>query len=770
MNGPSIAPPSTASKAVAVQRSTSNVRALTPARVLVNPAPESEVNAFWRILMYLRFHWLMIVFCGSLLGTALAYAAWCLLPAKYESYALLQVASAPTSIAQQNDPNRSKTDFITYLKTTAQLIKSEFVLNSALSDPKYKISDLPTLQAQKEPIKYLDEKLQVVYSEGSEVIRVALEGHEPNDLRKIVDAVKDAYYREVVEKEIQQKANFRVKVEQARAALEGLMRTKVGKPDSPPHTVGLGGNPNAPALPLPPLPNTAGNSLPVTPAVPPVAAVPEPEEARKARFNVTLQRIFAMETQLQQFPVTIAEKAGEVESLRKQIEALRTGPASQESIDAAERDPEVMQLARIAKAYRDTANFQAKVVTNPNSERIIRAREQADAAETQWRQARDERARNLETARRQEEANKLFVLLEKAQRDLRNLQEREKTTRVQLETARRELAEIPPEPIKEEHKAPVVDPVVTDLLTHDDMYRRLTAQLISLGFELDSPPRVRKLQDASVPMQKDSKKQLLGTLFAGLMGFALIGLAVVGYESTVRRISSLSELTSSSPTGVVGVIPWQTGTSPMNDPLKRSEINEAIDKLRSYVAQTWLSKGATTVAVTSPIADEGKAFTAFALASSLAQAGYKTLLVDFDLRQPILHTFVNLMNHQGVCELLRGEAEIRQVIHELPSGLQLLPAGKWSDEARQAAVGGRLEILFNRLKDPYDCLIIHDHALLTVAEAVEIVRRADVVLLCSQYRETRLPLLLRAVDRVATMEVPYSGIVYVGATSSESLV
>src|SRR5205085_828386 len=145
----------------------------------------------------------------------------------------------------------------------------------------------------------------------------------------------------------------------------------------------------------------------------------------------------------------------------------------------------------------------------------------------------------------------------------------------------------------------------------------------------------------------------------------------------------------------VGVVPWQPDSGVLRDPIKRADVNEAIDKLRAYVAQTWLSRGATTVAVTSPIGDEGKAFTAFGLASSLAQAGYKTLLVDFDLR--------------------------------------------------------------------------HGHALLTAAESVEVARRADVVLLCTLYRETRLPLLRRATERVAAMEVPYSGLVYLGATANEAL-
>src|SRR5258708_3393662 len=69
-----------------------------------------------RVVNWLRLHTLTIVFCGSLLGAALATLAWVIFPAKYESYAMFQVASAPSYIANPNDPQRSRTDFNTYLK------------------------------------------------------------------------------------------------------------------------------------------------------------------------------------------------------------------------------------------------------------------------------------------------------------------------------------------------------------------------------------------------------------------------------------------------------------------------------------------------------------------------------------------------------------------------------------------------------------------------------------------------------------------------------
>ena len=77
--------------------------------------------------------------------------------------------------------------------------------------------------------------------------------------------------------------------------------------------------------------------------------------------------------------------------------------------------------------------------------------------------------------------------------------------------------------------------------------------------------------------------------------------------------------------------------------------------------------------------------------------------------------------------------------------------------------------MLTRLKEPYDCVVLHGHALLTVAESVEVARRCEVVLVCAQFRETKVPLLRKATDRVATMEIPYSGVVYVGATEQEAL-
>ena len=752
-------------------------------------------NPAVQVLHYLRQHLLLILFCGTLLGGGLAYTAWNVLPMKYESYAILLVASSPNSIAAGNDP-RGKADFATYINTAKSLIKSDFVLSTALSDAKYRISECPTLKAQKNPIKYLEEKLVVTASEQSEVVRISLEGDQPDDVRKIVDAVKDAYYREVVEKEIDQKTNLKHKVEVAKTAIHDLMKIKAvplpsnrtapgvlasRTPPSAPQPVGPtplipGGVTPAGGILIPEIPGVptvvpAGGILPIPSGATAAAviALTESEPMKRARADMLFKRISQSEIDLQQFPIVLSEKAADAARVRKELDKHTAPVPTAEALAAAERDPDVaMKLADAAKKKRDY-EFQVGVVRDPNSEAMQRKKREVAEADAAAEALKQERAGLLEAARSRSESARLATLYDNLIRDLDRIKERERLMRKVYEDDKKELAEMPPELRKSEEKGPIVDAERTDLLTHDDYYRRLTGQVIGLDLELQSPPRVRKLQDASAPSAKETQKQLLGTIAAGLLGFCLVGVGAVAYETRAKKVCSLTEIKTQGSVPILGVIPWLVDRTAMNDPLKRADILESLDKLRSVVAQTWLNRGVGIIAVTSPLSDEGKAFTAYGLASSLSQAGYRTLLVDFDLRNPSLHTYAGVPNVAGVCELLRSEDDSRTSQILLPNGLTFLPAGLWSDDVRRSAVGGKLERLLAGLRENFQFVVLHGHGLLSVAESIEIVRRSDAVLLCTLYRETRMPMLKRALERLASLEAQNTGLVYLGASRTEAL-
>jgi Mrp family chromosome partitioning ATPase len=527
-----------------------------------------------------------------------------------------------------------------------------------------------------------------------------------------------------------------------------------------------------------PQPGAPGALPPLTPNGPAAPAAPPADDELLGRMkpDYLWGRYAGLRADVERLPGLINDAKQRLKRLEEKLAELRNTPPDSATLAAADADREVFaQAVRVNAAKRKVQGWTG--IAKESSQGMIDARKELQAEEAELKRLRQEKLNALEGTRQTEGAKKVRDEMANVEREVERLQDQHKEFTQRLAQTREQILKLPAVPDRQNgdlrlagfRDGPDYDPGRTALTMEDSIFARLVAQYHLTQLELKSPERVRVLQGASQPTQKDMRKQILGTVFAGLMGYALVALGVVAFETMSRRVSSLADLKSSTPAPVVGVIPCQPHEATGRDPVKRAAANEAIDKLRAYVTQTWLARGATTVAVTSPLGDEGKAFTAFGLASSLAQAGYRTLLVDFDLREPALHAYAGVPNQNGICEVLRSEVEVRAAVQALPSGLHMVAAGKWSDEARKAAVGGKLEALLARLKEPYDCVVIHAHALLTVAETVEVARRCEAVLVSAQYRQTKMPLVKLAADRVAAMEIPFSGVVYVGATEQEAL-
>ncbi len=748
MTGPTFAPaaPSVARAAPA--------KPTPPARAAL-ARPDAQSGGV-RVLTYLRLHWLTILFLGALIGAGLAYAAWVLVPPKYESYALFQVASAPANISA--DPNRGRTEFNTYLTTAASQFKRELVYTGALR----MLRDNATLAAQKDPMKFLDQELMVETKDGLEIITLRMRGGNPSDVRAIVHAMSKSYMEQVVEKEQTAK---RSQLEALEKHVSGIA-TKIKQKTGP---NGVGG-----------LPGSLPDGGPPLAIGTPGGTTAAPDHVRRAMFPELIKQAVKVRDQLPEYDAQAERLRVGIEATKTAMQKLLDDPVSTDATDAAKMDEAYLKAKFAADQHEAEYRDRSARVNDPTSPTMVALKFRADAAREEADAILTTKAKALEGDRRKLLFAKMSQEVTLAQANLTDLAKRKARAVGELEQLDEELnASLPPPvtPSQVAAKGPLADPASTEIHTYDKMYEKLTSLAIALEIELSQKrvtaqsyaPPDQEPQYASTPQVVDAKKQILATVFAGLMGFAVVAAGVLLVETRARKVSSLGELKGTTQTPVVGVVPWLPDGATARDPLKRADVNEAIDKLRAYVVQSWLSRGASTVTVTSALGDEGKAFTAFGLASSLAQAGYKALLVDFDLRNPGLHSFAGVPNAVGVCELLRGEADFRKTIQILPNGLHFLAAGKWSDDARQAAVGGRLEALLNRLKEPFDCVVLHGHALLTVAESVEVARRSEVVLLCALYRDTRGPMLKRATDRVATMEIPFTGIVYLGATPNEAL-
>jgi hypothetical protein len=149
-----------------------------------------------RFKLRLRFSLLALLILVTLICVGLA---WLVQPNLVVATALFQVESVnPTLIGDDTRQLRDEQEFEIVKKSQIALLKSYFVLNSALRNPG--ISGLPIFRSQKDPVAWLQDHLEADFPQYGEILAISLRGPEAQakDLVQIVDAVANAYRNEVI--------------------------------------------------------------------------------------------------------------------------------------------------------------------------------------------------------------------------------------------------------------------------------------------------------------------------------------------------------------------------------------------------------------------------------------------------------------------------------------------------------------------------------------------------------------------------------------------
>ncbi|MBO0701010.1 MAG: CpsD/CapB family tyrosine-protein kinase, partial [Zavarzinella sp.] len=212
--------------------------------------------------------------------------------------------------------------------------------------------------------------------------------------------------------------------------------------------------------------------------------------------------------------------------------------------------------------------------------------------------------------------------------------------------------------------------------------------------------------------------------------------------------------------GTVPPVNSDGGASPVGE----ASLAEAID-----TARTMLLYGAhgnsppKTVLVTSALPGEGKTSLSGHLAISLARGGYRTLLVDGDLRSPSNHHVFDVPVTPGLCELLRGESMLDPATQPTRfPGLTVLPAGRWSLAATQALAGDRWAAIRAAVETQYDFVVIDSAPVLPVVDSLLLARHVDGVLLSVMHDHSRVAAVAEAQHRLLSIGANVLGVVLNG--------
>ncbi len=135
-------------------------------------------------------------------------------------------------------------------------------------------------------------------------------------------------------------------------------------------------------------------------------------------------------------------------------------------------------------------------------------------------------------------------------------------------------------------------------------------------------------------------------------------------------------------------------------------------------------KACKVIGVTSALRGEGKSTTSMNVSYSLAEAGKKVLLIEADMRLPVIASAMEITRAPGLSHAIAGINEIPEAIH--PSGiienLDVIPAGEIPPNPSEMLSSKRMEKLVETLSEQYDYIIIDLPPVSVVSDSLAVAR------------------------------------------------
>ncbi|BGE81145.1 capsular polysaccharide synthesis protein [Staphylococcus petrasii] len=189
-------------------------------------------------------------------------------------------------------------------------------------------------------------------------------------------------------------------------------------------------------------------------------------------------------------------------------------------------------------------------------------------------------------------------------------------------------------------------------------------------------------------------------------------------------------------------------------------INEEIKTLRTNVTFNVTEENSTVYMITSSRQGEGKTFVSKSLSESLANARYKVLLIDADMRRPQVHKRFNVPNNYGLSNIISHQIPYEQgIYYSEESNLDIIPAGTKPPNPSELLDSPNFKDFLEDIKGEYDYVIIDTPPILPVTDALIIGRLVDQTILVANSKKTPRELVIEAKTRLDNLKISVFGVV-----------
>jgi len=243
----------------------------------------------------------------------------------------------------------------------------------------------------------------------------------------------------------------------------------------------------------------------------------------------------------------------------------------------------------------------------------------------------------------------------------------------------------------------------------DQFYTSLLSRSNEVRLASEGSTEELKVIDLARPPTNPSTNSKRTVLAAGLFaGLALAGLLVFLTDRLDGRLRYPEEVEKELRLRLIARVPMLPASIKSDaEILVAAQAVEAFRAVRLCLQQEFEGRGRIVVVVTSEGVNEGKSLISANLASTFAESGVRTLLVDGDLRRGTQHRSYGVQLAPGVTDVLSGRATLQESIHPTQmADLSVLPAGLRSRRVPELLDREKLSTLLRDLRNEFEVVII----------------------------------------------------------------
>jgi len=311
----------------------------------------------------------------------------------------------------------------------------------------------------------------------------------------------------------------------------------------------------------------------------------------------------------------------------------------------------------------------------------------------------------------------------------------------------------------------------TELVPLQETKNKLNLEKWALESQMQSAEsRLKLFEDATVNMNLNLKQKIFASIAVGVISLVGILLIIAYIEWRNRRVDGVDQVVSDLGMRVIGTIPafpsrasLRSGAANENQNW-RFILNESVNSTRTMLLHAAKTQQMQIIMVTSAMQGEGKTSLSSQLATSMATAGLRTLILDCDLRNPSMQKLFDIPVAPGCAEILLQEIDIADALQatSVPN-LWIIPAGQCNHRVIAAlAQGHPLEGLFNRLRGQFDIIVVDTCPILPVADTLLVAQHVDGVVFSILQDVSQLPKVQLASERLTQLNIPLLGAVVNG--------